>query len=225
MADEPTLDVLPRFDVELWQPARGFRAGTDALFLASDLPDLPERPTIADLGSAHGPVVACVSRTHPDARFVAIERQPVLVELLRRNVENLRLTDRVEVVAGDLRDRTQLTPHSCDLVLTNPPYTPADAGQRSTNTLRREAHSEMHGTLADFVSAAAYLAKPGGLLRAIFPPKRLLDALAALDETDFGILELQFVHGSAEHPAYLVRLTARRGARGELHVPQPRFIR
>lgn len=225
MSDAPTLDVLPRFDVELWQPARGFRAGTDALLLASDLPELPEQPVIADLGAAHGPVMACVSATHPEARFVAIERQPRLVELLRRNVEHLGLGERTEVVAADLRDRDALTPHSCDLVLTNPPYTAADAGQRSTNILRREAHSEMHGTLADFVSAAAYLARPGGLLRAVFPPRRLLDALAAIEDTDFGVLELHFIHGTVDHPAYLVRLLAKRGARGELAVPPPIFVR
>jgi len=167
----------------------------------------------------------CVASTHPTASFYAVERQPPLLELLRRNVVHNDLEDRVEMVAGDLRDRELLTPHSCDLVLANPPYTPADAGQLSTDPIRRDAHSEQHGTLGDFIAAAAYLAKPNGLFRAIFPPKRLLDALAALESTDFGVLSLQFFHGTRDHDAYLVRLTAKRGARGETTVLPPRFVR
>jgi tRNA1Val (adenine37-N6)-methyltransferase len=216
---------LPGFDVELWQLERGFRAGTDALVLASDLPDLPEQPTIADLGTAHGSVILCVASTHPNATFYAVERQPELLALLRRNIVHNALDDRVTVVAGDLRDRSLLTPHSCDLVVANPPYVPANAGQMSSDPIRRQAHSEQHGTLADFVSAAQYLAKPSGLFRAIFPPKRLLDALDAIANTDFGVLSLQFFHGTTEHDAYLVRLTAKRGARGEMTVLPPRFVR
>lgn len=160
-----------------------------------------------------------------DAQLVAVERQPPLLELLHKNIEHHGWNDRFEVVGGDLRERALLQPHSCDLVLANPPYTPADAGQRSSDVIRREAHSEQHGTLADFVAAAAYMAKPTGLFRFVVPPKRLVDAFESIATTDFGVRSLQFVHATLEHDAHLVKVTAKRGARHEVQTLPPLLTR
>ncbi|MFN3482098.1 MAG: methyltransferase, partial [Rhabdaerophilum calidifontis] len=63
----------------LLQPARGHRAGTDAVLLAAATP--PDAARIADLGAASGIVGLRAAQIAPAARVLLVERDPALVAL------------------------------------------------------------------------------------------------------------------------------------------------
>lgn len=81
---------------------------------------------VADVGCGTGAVGLSVAHARPGARIYATDRSPEALACTRRNVEALRLGNRVAVLDGDL-----LAPipkaRPLDWVLSNPPYIPSGA--------------------------------------------------------------------------------------------------
>jgi release factor glutamine methyltransferase len=83
------------------------------------LRDEPE-PRVLDLGTGSGAIALAIADERPYARVTAVDSAPAAVELARENAERLDL--HVEVRAGDLEAAAE----GWDLVVSNPPYVPAD---------------------------------------------------------------------------------------------------
>lgn len=219
-----TCDALFDGALRLWQSKRGYRFGIDAVLLATDLPDLDQEATVVDLGAGQGAVALTIAHQHRSWQVIAVERQPSLVAILRKNVAENEL-DNVRVIEGDLRDYRQLlSPHTADLVVTNPPYYPKGSRRPSTIEERAAAHHELHGELGDFVDAAAYVLHQRGWLQLIAPPIRLAHALDAASNTDLRPASLRFYHSRATDAAYLFEGRWRRGAAPDMTVRPPLVI-
>ncbi len=217
-----TRDIVSDGALAIFQSKAGYRFGLDALLLATDLPEIAPDATVVDLGAGQGVVGLAIACRMPGVKVIAVEVQPSLAELLERNVVENGLEDRVEMVRGDLRDhRTLLRPHQADLVVANPPYTEAGRGRPSPNQERDAAHKELHGTLADFLAAAQYVARPGGWLRLVLPPVRTASLWSAVAGTDFRVVGARFVHARPDRDAYLVEWTMRRGSGADFTVRPP----
>lgn len=76
------------------------------LHLMLTIPELPtpKSPTILDLGAGPGSTGLSVLRQHPDARILAVEADPVLIEMGRAVVERRGLSDRFQYLQADIRD-------------------------------------------------------------------------------------------------------------------------
>ncbi len=223
-SSELTCDALFDGELSIWQHRRGYRFGLDALLLATDLPELEEGATIVELGAGQGAVALTMAHHNPSMEVIAVERQPSLLELLRRNVAENALTN-MKVIAGDLREfRDLFEPHSADLVVANPPYYKKGSRRPSSNRQRAEAHHELHGGLQDFVAASAYVLDQRGWLQMIAPPVRLPDALSAAEATDLRPASLRFYHSRQDESAYLVEARWRRGGAPDFTIRPPLFI-
>lgn len=224
VTDDRTCDVIFSGAAHIFQPRRGYRFGTDALLLATDLPPVSADATIVDLGSAHGPVSLAIASKNPHAKVIAVERQPVFFELL---VESIALNDfsRVEALLVDVREiRTRLKSHSADLVVCNPPYFREGEQRISSDVVRAQAHHELNGVLKDFIDAARYVLKPTGYLKLITPPLRIPDVFLAISGTDLRMKSMRFVHSRPDRDAYLVEYVLRRGAAPDFQVRPPLFL-
>ena len=112
------------------QKKRGYRFSLDAPLLADFI-----RPRAGDelleLGTGSG-IIALLLAGRPFARLTAVEIQPALAGLARRNVRLNGLADRITVVRADLR---RYRPgRKFDVVFSNPPYI-----QKSTGFLSADA--------------------------------------------------------------------------------------
>ena len=83
------------------------------------LRDEPE-PRVLDLGTGSGAIALAIADERPDAWVTAVDFASAPVELARENAERLDL--HVEVREGDLEAAAE----GWDLVVSNPPYVPAD---------------------------------------------------------------------------------------------------
>ena len=216
-----TEDALLDGRVRLIQPARGHRAGTDAVLLAAAAP-LEAGDRVVDAGAATGAVGLMLAR-RASIRVVLVERDPGLAELCRRNLALNGCAG--QVAEADLIDRStwpaaELEPGSADLVATNPPFLEAGHGRASPDPGRAAAHVLPEGGLAQWLRACAALLKPGGRLVLVQRADRLADCLGALGR-GFGGMRLRFVHGRADGPAARLILTATKGSRAPLAVDPP----
>ncbi|NIX76737.1 tRNA1(Val) (adenine(37)-N6)-methyltransferase [Microvirga terricola] len=219
---ETTDDSLLGGRVRLLQPAKGHRAGTDAVLLAAAAPVKPG-DVVADIGAATGAVGLMVAAREKAAKLIFVERDPDLADLCRRNAVANGVQAHVAQV--DLLDRASwpevgLLRESADLVLTNPPFLEEGRARLSPDARRAAAHALPDGGLEAWIKACVSLLKPKGRLVVIHRADRTADCLSALGR-GLGGVELRFVHPSADQPAIRVLVSATKGSRAPLSVLPP----
>jgi tRNA1(Val) A37 N6-methylase TrmN6 len=167
-----------------------------------------------------------VAARSPSARFVFIERDPVLAALCECNIKRQSIDgaviaadvlDKVARTAGPLRDIR------ADLVLTNPPFLDEERSRVSPDANRAAAHSLPAGGLDAWLRACAALLEPKGMLVLIHRSDRIADCVAALSGR-VGGLALRFVHPGAGEPAIRVIISGVKGSRAPLRILPPVFL-
>ncbi|MCP8939272.1 methyltransferase [Alsobacter sp. SYSU M60028] len=228
-------DLLLGGRLILRQPARGHRAGTDAVLLAAAAPD-GFRGTLVDLGAGVGAVGLAVAIRAPEARIRLVEIDPEMAEAARVNAALNGCGERVEVIEADA-----LAPHrarlgagiaagDADLVLTNPPFAEGAAGRPSPDPRRRRAHVIGEGGLDGWIKAAADMLRPRGELVVIHRADALPTLLAAMAGR-FGGVSARPIHPRAGDDAVRVIARGVKGSRAPfalrpglvLHGPDGRF--
>lgn len=203
-----TEDHLLGGRVRLRQPARGLRAGLDAVLLAAAVPARPGE-SVLEAGCGSGAAFLCLAARVPGLQVWAVEREAELAELARGNAALNGVL--AEVLAADLLDpllRRQLP--RVDHAFANPPYWPA--GTQPPDALRAGATHD-----ADLAAWAGFLAKRlrlRGSLTFVLPAARLADGVAALLGAGCGAVEVIPLWPRAGEEAKRVLLRARRGGKG-----------
>jgi release factor glutamine methyltransferase len=122
-------------------------------------------PKMADLGTGSGAIAGALATEVPGSRVFAVELSELAHAWAERNLASLG----VELVLGDLR--TALAEHdgTFDVVVSNPPYIPAEAVPREPEVAEHDPQIALYGGGADGMqlpaaaaAAAARLLKPGG---------------------------------------------------------------
>jgi tRNA1(Val) A37 N6-methylase TrmN6 len=219
---EVTEDALLGGRVRLVQPARGHRAGTDAVLLAASAP-VKADDVVIDVGASTGAVGLMAALREKKARFVFVERDPALADLCRRNCEHNGVQG--QVIVADLLDRASrhaagLAPESADLVLTNPPFLEEGQARISPDSGRAAAHALPAGGLEAWIRACLGLLRPKGRFVLIHRADRLADCLACLGK-GMGGVSVRSVHPAVDQPAIRVLLSAVKGSRAPLSILPP----
>lgn len=159
--------------LHLWQPARGFRAGSDAVLLAAACPARPGE-AVLDLGCGVGAAMYCLAARVLDLRLTGVERDAPTAALARRN-------GAAEVVEADMRDLPPELRRGFDHVICNPPYFAAGAGSPAAAPGREAALREGRaGDLALWAECACRRVAPKGSVTFIARTDRLPDLLTVL---------------------------------------------
>src|SRR5580704_2725814 len=167
----------------LRQPRKGHRVGHDAILLAAACSARP-RERLIELGAGVGAAGLAVARRVNDLALTLIEIDPALATLARDNAERNGLAGRTRVVCFDVTAfpnafaAAGIAGRSADHVLMNPPFNAAH--NPSPDHGRRLAHALMPTTLRQWIGAAAFLLRPGGVLTLIWRADGLDEVLAAL---------------------------------------------
>jgi tRNA1(Val) A37 N6-methylase TrmN6 len=219
---DTTDDTLLGGRVRLIQPARGHRAGTDAVLLAAAAAVKPG-DVVIDVGAATGAVGLMAASRVEGARFVFVERDPRLAELCRVNCGQNKVD--ADVVTADILDKDSrvgagLRPEGADMVLTNPPFLEEGQARISPHRERAAAHALPAGGLEEWLRACRGLLKPGGRLILIHRADRLSDCLGAIGK-GMGDIRLRFIHPAADQFAIRLLLCARKGSRAPLSILSP----
>lgn len=189
--------------VSAWQPVRGYRSATDAVFLAAAVPARPGA-AVLELGCGAGVAALCVMARVPGVLVTGVEVQPDYADLAERNG--------VRVIMADLADLpADLRAQSFDHVMANPPY--FDAAATKAEDAGRDVAQREATPLALWIDCGLRRLKPGGRLTLINRAQRLPEMLAALSGRAGEIRVLPLIP-RAGRAAGRVIVQARKGARG-----------
>ncbi|WP_045730553.1 peptide chain release factor N(5)-glutamine methyltransferase [Pseudarthrobacter chlorophenolicus] len=122
-------------------------------------------PRIVDLGTGSGAIAGSIAHEVPGAEVHAVEFSPLAHAWAARNLEPLG----VHLVLGDLRTALPELNGTFDVVISNPPYIPAEAIPNEPEVALHDPPEALYGGGADGMelptaaaASAARLLKPGG---------------------------------------------------------------
>ena len=218
------LDDLQRNGLHIIQHPRAFRFGMDAVLLA-DFTRLRPRERVADMGTGTGILLLLLSTRTKASRLVGLEVQHAVAERARRSVAWNGLTERIEIMEGDLKCAKSLfCPNSFDLVVCNPPYGKAGHSFSGDSSERNIARHEVLCTLDDILRESGKILGDKGRFYMVHRPFRLPEILRKMSEYRLEPKRMQLVYPQADKEPNMVLLEGLKGGKPRLKVEPPLIV-
>ena len=173
-----TRDMLLSGRVTLFQPKKGFRAGTDSLLLAAAL-EAGAGARALEVGCGAGGALFPAAWRLPDATFTGLEQSGQMAELARRAVLENRFEGRVEIVEGDAGEMPIDWENRFDLVFSNPPFF-GEGTIKQPGEGKRDAYIEGL-PLKGWVDAMLFALRPKGTFVMIHRAAEMARILALIE--------------------------------------------
>lgn len=223
-AADTTVDVFLGGKLAIEQPAKGFRAGLDAVLLAASVEIAEAGPLrFLDAGAGVGTAGLCLAARCPAALGVLVEVAPRLARLAEANVARNGLAERVRVVEADLTSRADdlaaagIAPSSFDVVIANPPYLEEGRHRLPDDKVAAAAFGMAAGSLEAWLRFMARVAASDAVMAMIHRADALGGVLAAIGAR-FGALRVLPIHPREGEPAHRIIVSGRKGSRAPLQI-------
>lgn len=226
MKDDERLDYLVADEsMKIIQSPTIFSYSLDALLLA-DFTYVPiKKGRILDLCTGNG-IIPLLLTKRTEGSLLGLEIQERLYDMARRSVEMNGLTDRINIIHGDLKERHSELPQSgFDLVTCNPPYfkTPND-NEKNKNEHLTIARHEVCCTLEDVISSCKLYVKPGGKVSLVHRPSRLIDIITLMRAYQIEPKRVRFVYSKIGREANMILIEGVRDGKPDLSILPPLYI-
>lgn len=222
--EDETAERLPLGNLSVLQKRRGYRFSIDALLLA-DFIRLKPGSRAMELGSGSGVISLMLAAREESAIIGGIDIQDEMVDMSNRSAALNGMEKRVSFSRQDVREiRRHFEPGRLDTVFFNPPYRKAGSGRVNPLRQRAAARHEMHGTIDDFIRAAAFLLKEKGRVYVIYPAKRSVSLIASLRRNGLEPKRVRYVQSDALSLAVFILIEGIKGGGEEVTVPPPLVV-
>lgn len=217
------MEEFKKFDffrgkVKFIQPKAHRLSVVEVLFVSS-IKGIKRKSLVADLGAGFGALSILIALRY-GCRVLAVERDQTMIQLLRQNLKNNNLEGKVEILECDIREiNKNIKRQSVDCVVINPPFHP-----ETPSTKANPYHTEIYGTLKDFLESASYILKDGGFVNVLLPSYRLLEACNIMETLNIRPMYLKFFHPFIDKNAKLVRIVGVKNLKPKLIVENPIII-
>ncbi|MEO1304753.1 MAG: methyltransferase [Pseudomonadota bacterium] len=206
---EHTRDAFYGGRLHVFQPSKGFRAGTDSLLLAAALPS-EFKDEILELGCGAGGALLPAMHRVPHADFVGLERDPDMAALAQAGLDASVFGARGQIEIGDAANLPPQWQNRFGLVFSNPPFFEAGSIQQP-GTGKEAAYLESI-SLKDWINAMLFALRPKGTLIMVHRAADLARMLTVL-ERQTGEITVLPVHSYPGSDAKRVLVRARKGLR------------
>ena len=225
---EVSRDTLFEGRLSCLQHTAGYRFSIDAV-LAAHFKTPGKGAAILDLGSGCGIISLIVMHRWRERikEIAALEVQPQLVDLTRRNFMENGFSDTCRVVEGNLTGILQhFSPESFSLVICNPPFYREDSGRTNIDPESLYARHQILADLSEIVGAAAAVLRTGGTAVFVYPAEGLGEMVSELSRARLELKSLQCVYSypTPAGPARLVLLSAMKNTGRGVQVLPPFYI-
>ncbi len=211
--DGITKDALLGGRVKFYQPAKGYRAAIDPVFLAAAVP-ANAGESVLDAGAGAGAAALCLAARVPEITVTALEFQPFFADLARKNAAANEMSERIRVIDGDILDPpVDIKPGSYHHVMANPPHLDPARSRPPPDPARAAATHEGVAGLAEWVDFCCRMAAADGTVTIIHRAEREEEILAAFSESTgpAAITVFPLLPGEGKAPKRLIA-HARKGA-------------
>lgn len=172
------------------------KVGTDGVLLGAwAMP--PREGRILDIGTGCG-LIALMLAQKCNAQITGIEIDLQAVEQARENVQQSPWKNNVEVVHSTLQKFSCKTPHSYDLIISNPPFFSHSLSAPDKN--RTNARHQTELTIDTILSEASRLLNPKGCFCLIYPADKEYELLLMASVHHLYPNRIMHVQPTPQHP-------------------------
>ncbi|MFN3871015.1 MAG: tRNA1(Val) (adenine(37)-N6)-methyltransferase [Aquificaceae bacterium] len=206
-----------RGKVRFKQPKSHRLSIVEILFVAN-LKGVKKNYKVLDLGAGFGALSILIALRH-GCQVYALERDPLMLELLRYNVEANHLEEKVRIIDLDLKHikNSPLRPQSFDLVVANPPFY---KGLLKANVY----HHEKDTNLEDFIKAGSYLLKDGKGFNLLMASNRLIEVINYMLKHNLGVESIRFFYPRMDKVGKIMHLYALKNLKPTITIEKPLII-
>ncbi|MCL2855356.1 MAG: tRNA1(Val) (adenine(37)-N6)-methyltransferase [Defluviitaleaceae bacterium] len=217
------IDDLHRDGLKIIQNPGSFCFGMDAVLLSA-FAKVHQNQRALDLCCGNGIVPILLSAKTCGEFFAGLDVQEYAVDMAKRSVGLNGLNHKINIICGDLRDKSVLPAASFNVITCNPPYMAKNDGKISPDPTIAIAKHEIMCDLDDIMAAAKHWLVPRGKFYMVHRPQRLSDIFLAMDRYGLAPKVLRFVQSKANNPPNLVLISASKGGGAQLKVEAPLII-
>ncbi len=224
LKENERLDELQRNGYQIIQNPEKFCFGMDAVLL-SGFVRAKKGDTLLDMGTGTGIIPILLEAKTECAHLTGLEIQEESADMARRSVALNGLSEKIDIITGDIKEAGKLFPSaSFDCITCNPPYMIGQHGLTNPKEPKAIARHEILCTLEDVISQAAKLLKPGGHFFLVHRPFRLAEIMTTMSQCRLEPKRMQLVYPYVDKEPNMVLLEAVRGGRSRMTVEKPLIV-
>ena len=223
MKSNITVTELLLSGFQLFQDEGEFKFSIDAILLAH-FGEAKSNKQYLELGTGTG-VIPHVLYHRGARHIVGVDCNPRVIELAQKSVIHNDIAESVSMVELDyMTNAGKVYYGQFDGVYMNPPYFEPNSGLLSQEeSVALALHEQQHSMKDRLVQAQRYL-KFGGTLWMIYTTPRLESLLSAIEQTQFKVKRMRFIHGNQDKMSKLVLLELKYGGKLGMVVEPPLYI-
>ena len=223
MKSNITITELLLSGFQLFQDEREFKFSIDAILLAH-FGEAKPRKHYLELGTGTG-VIPHVLYYRGARHVVGVDCNSRVIELAKKSVIHNDIAEAVSMVELDyMSDDGKPYYGQFDGIYMNPPYFETNSGFLSQEeSVALALHEQQHSMKDRLLQAQRYL-KFGGTLWMIYTTPRLESLLSAIEQTQFKVKRMRFIHGNQDKVSKLVLLELKYGGKQGMIVEPPLYI-
>lgn len=216
------IDDLQLGGYEIIQDPGRFCFGIDAVLL-SDFTRVKKDETVLDLGTGTGILPILLAAKTGGRHFTGLEIQEESADMARRSVEHNRLTDKIDIITGDIKEAAEIfKPAFFDVIVTNPPYMLAQHGLQNPQDAKAIARHEVLCTLDDILRESGKLLQESkGRFYMIHKPFRLAEIMVKMNQYKIEPKRLQFIHPYVNKEPTMVLIEGIKGGKSRVKIEAP----
>ncbi|MCI9442793.1 MAG: tRNA1(Val) (adenine(37)-N6)-methyltransferase [Ruminococcus sp.] len=216
------LDDLQLSGYEIIQNPERFCFGVDAVLL-TDFVKVKQGERVLDLGTGTGVIPILLEAKTAGEHFTGLEIQEESADMARRSVAYNKLSDKVHIVTGDIKEAAEIfKTASFDVITTNPPYMLNDHGLKNIADAKTIARHEVLCTLDDILrESAKILPESKGRFYMVHKPFRLAEILNKMCQYKIEPKRLQFVHPYMDKEPTMVLIEGMKGGKSRVKIEPP----
>ena len=224
LRENERIDELQRNGYRIIQDPERFCFGMDAVLLTG-FAHAKETDVLLDLGTGTGIIPLLMEAKYGCKHLIGLEIQPESADMAMRSMALNGLSEKIEIVTGDIKEAGSLfPPASFDCITCNPPYMIGDHGLINPQDSKAIARHEILCTLEDVIAQTAKLLKPGGHFFLVHRPFRLPQIITLLTGHKLEPKRMQLVYPYVDKEPNMVLLEAVRGGKPRLTVEKPLIV-
>lgn len=222
--DFERVDDLHRNGYMLIQDPKRFCFGVDAVLL-SGFAEAEKGEKVLDLGTGTGIIPILMEAKSKAEHFYALEIQEESAEMARRSVKLNGLSEKIDIITGDIKEADNIFPlSSFDVITSNPPYMENGGGLKNDFTPKAIARHEVLCSLDDVARVSSRLLKFGGRFYMVHRPYRIADIMCTLRKYKLEPKKMRLVHPYIDREPNMVLIEAVRSGKPMLKVLPPLVI-
>ncbi len=224
LKENERLDELQRNGYLIIQNPEKFCFGMDAVLL-SGFAKARKDDRVLDMGTGTG-IIPILMEAKTDAlHLTGLEIQEESADMARRSVALNGLSEKIDIVTGDIKEAGRIFGSaSFDVITCNPPYMIGQHGLTNPDAPKAIARHEVLCTLEDVVGQAAKLLKSGGHFYMVHRPFRLAEIITVLVNHKLEPKRMQLVYPFADKEPNMVLIEAVRGGKSRMTVEKPLIV-